>query len=227
MSAHHPLRDEAIEVIRSHLATHGNSNWKPIFDRYEAKVHKATLWSWIRLVRQVDGEPIPKGHLNAAAAAIAGRTQGLVEQERVELMRRGHGEIAKDIPVAPSPNYIARSGQAGLANLDFVIELQNLYYDGQLLRQYAMKRVKDPETGEETEQIKNPVAFEKSIARRASILETALKAMGEIWDLRMQQQFYEAIIEEIGLAAPDVQKKILERLAALNARTGMTMSMRV
>jgi hypothetical protein len=41
------------------------------------------------------------------------------------------------------------------------------------------------------------------------------------------QNFYETIIDEIGRESPECQRRIMERLAELNSRQGMTMSMRL
>ena len=144
-----------------------------------------------------------------------------------EAEENGTERIAKHLPAAPSPNYIARTGEAGMANLDFVAEIHKLYADATLLRTYAMKMRTDPATGEVTESINNPAAFDKSILRRASLIETAIKTVQEVWDLRQMQNFYQIVIEEIGEESPECQRRIMERLAALNARQGFTLSMKV
>ena len=110
--------------------------------------------------------------------------------------------------------------------LDFVAEIHALYADAQKLRAYALSLGKD-ENGETVEKIKNPAAFDKSIVRRASLLETAIKAVQEVWDLRTMQAFYETIIDEIGKESPEAQRRIMARLAELNSRQGFTMSMKL
>ncbi len=80
------------------------------------------------------------------------------------------------------------------------------------------------DAGETREHIKNPHAFDRSIQRRANLLETSISAVQQIWNLRTMQSFYEVVVQEIGKADPDTQKRILVRLAELNARTGMSLS---
>ena len=63
--------------------------------------------------------------------------------------------------------------------------------------------------------------------RRLNVIDTAIKAMGEIWNLRTMQDFYEVVVQEIGRADPETQQRIMQRLAALNAKTGMSMNMRI
>ena len=41
------------------------------------------------------------------------------------------------------------------------------------------------------------------------------------------QNFYQTVIEEIGRESPECQRRIMERLAELNSKQGMTMAMRV
>lgn len=220
----HPRKQEVFEAIQRHLATVGSNNWNVIIDRFKDVVHEQTLWRWIRQVKEGD---VPRTELINAKAKLVQRTKRLPNEREIEAYGNGTAPIARHIPAAPSPAYIARNGEAGLQNLDFVVEIQALYKDAQLLRAYSMTQRTDPESGEVTEAIKNPVMFDKSVARRATLLETAIRAVQEIWDLRTMQNFYEIVIEEIGRADPETQKRILERLAELNARQGMTMAFKV
>ena len=59
------------------------------------------------------------------------------------------------------------------------------------------------------------------IMPRCYQLETALRAAEAVWNLRRQQGFYDLVVQEIAAASPEVAQSIVERLAALDARTGM------
>jgi len=220
----HPRKLEVLEAIQRHLATVGSNNWNVIIDKFQDVVHEQTLWRWIREAKSAD---VPRPELITSRAKLVQKIKGATNDRETEAYATGTAPVAKHLPAAPSPAYIARTGEAGLQNIDFVMEIQVLYKDAQLLRAYAMKQRKDPETGEVSEAINNPVMFDKSIARRAGLLETAIRAVQEIWDLRQMQNFYETVLEEIGHADPETQKRIIDRLAALNSRTGMTMAFKV
>lgn len=214
------LRAAAILDIQKHLAEHGGKNWKDLIQKYvDQGVHEQTVWRWIRATRAKDA---PRVELVAAKARI----EGALDPEARGPLPPNAAELGRDLPVAPSPAYIAKHGERGMRNLDMLVELERLYQDGLLLRAYAMRIDRDPETGAETEKIKNPVIFEKQLQRRLNVLDTALKAMGEVWNLRQMQDFYEVVVQEIGRADPETQKRILQRLADLNARTGLSMAMR-
>ena len=206
------------------MATVGSTNWKDLFARFP-DVHEQNMWRWIRALKQAE---VSKPQLINAKAKLVQKIKkiGGTDRQR-EAEEAGVEKIARHLPAAPSPNYIARTGEAGMANLDFVAEIHALYADAHKLRAYAMKNRVDADTGEVTEVINNPAAFDKSIVRRASLLETAIKAVQEVWDLRTMQNFYQTVIEEIGRESPECQRRIMERLAELNGRTGMTMAMRV
>lgn len=206
------------------MASVGSTNWKDLMEKFP-EVHDQTKWRWLRQAKEAD---VSKPQLINAKARLVQRVKkiGGTDRQR-EAEADGTERIAKHLPAAPSPNYIARTGEAGLGNLDFVAEIHALYADAQMLRAFAMATRTDAETGEQVEVIKNPNAFDKSILRRAGLLETAIKAVQEVWDLRQMQNFYQTIIEEIGEESPECQRRILERLAALNARQGMTLSMKV
>ncbi len=210
--------------VANHLATVGANNWNAVLDKHP-DIPISTKWRWIRSAKEAD---VPRPELINAKAKLVQKVKKLPKDaRRVEAEDSGTQKIARHLPAAPSPAYIAKHGEAGLQNLDFVAEIHALYADAQKLRAYAMKNRVDADTGEVTEVINNPAAFDKSIVRRASLLETAIKAVQEVWDLRTMQNFYETIIDEIGKESPECQRRIMERLAELNGRTGMTLSMRV
>lgn len=215
---------EFIAAVQQHLATVGANNWNVVLHAFP-DIPQPTMWRWIRAAKEAD---VPKPQLINAKAKLVQKVKkaGGTDRQR-EARENGTEAIAKHLPAAPSPAYIARAGETGLQNLDFVAEIHALYADARMLRAYAMKTRPDPVTGEQVEVINNPAAFDKSIVRRAGLLETAIKAVQEVWDLRQMQAFYETVIEEIGRESPEVQKRIMVRLSELNNRTGMTLSMRV
>ena len=205
------------------MASVGSTNWKDLMGKFP-EVHEQTKWRWLRQAKEAD---VSKPQLVNAKAKLVQKIKkiGGTDRQR-EAEEAGVEKIARHLPAAPSPNYIARTGEAGMANLDFVAEIHALYADAQKLRAYAMKTKVDAD-GEVTEVINNPAAFDKSILRRASLIETAIKTVQEVWDLRQMQNFYQIVIEEIGEESPECQRRIMERLAALNARQGFTLSMKV
>lgn len=205
------------------MASVGSTNWKDLMEKFP-EVHEQTKWRWLRQAKEAD---VSKPQLVNAKAKLVQKIKkiGGTDRQR-EAEEAGVEKIARHLPAAPSPNYIARTGEAGMANLDFVAEIHALYADAQKLRAYAMKTKVDAD-GEVTEVINNPAAFDKSILRRASLIETAIKTVQEVWDLRQMQNFYQIVIEEIGEESPECQRRIMERLAALNARQGFTLSMKV
>lgn len=222
--AENPHKAAFIAAVTQHLATVGANNWNVVLDQFP-EVPAPTAWRWIRLTKEAD---VPKPQLINAKARLVQKVKKAGGTDRQREARANKTEpIAKHLPAAPSPAYIARTGETGLQNLDFVAEIHALYADASMLRAYAMKDRTDPETGEVREVINNPAAFDKSIVRRAGLLETAIKTVQEVWDLRQMQAFYETVIEEIGRESPDTQRRIMERLAALNSKVGFTMSMRV
>lgn len=223
--AKHPQYDAFIAAAHAHMAKHGQKDWKVLLDQFP-DVHDQSKWRWIRAAR--NSTPAPeiisdaRDKLVASVRKFPGTQRGAQFAEK-HLVPDVAPSIAADLPAAPSPAYIARTGDEGLRTIDFVAEIQNLYRDATMLRTYSVKERPDPETGEIREVINNPAAFDKSIARRADLLETAIRAVQEVWDLRTMQQFYETVIEEIGQESPECQRRIMVRLAELNQRNGMTL----
>lgn len=214
---------EFFAAVKRHMATVGSTNWNDVLDQFE-DIPISTRWRWIREVKGADPS---RPELVNAKAKIAQKIKKVGQTDRFKEMKAsGTQPIAEHLPAAPSPNYIARTGEQGMQNLDFVAEIHQLYADAQMLRAYGIK-MKPNENGEMVEAIHNPAAFDKSIVRRASLLETAIKAVQEVWDLRTMQNFYQTIIEEIGKESPETQRRIMERLAALNAKQGFTLAMKL
>lgn len=221
--AEHPRKAEFLAAVARHLATVGANNWNAVLDEFP-DIQVSSKWRWIRAAKAAD---VPKPQLINARAKLIQKVKKLPPDARtIEARENGTERIAKHLPASPRPEYIARTGEAGMQTLDFVAEIHTLYSDANKLRAYALSIGKD-ENGETVEKIKNPAAFDKSIVRRANLLETAIKAVQEVWDLRTMQAFYETIIEEIGKESPEAQRRIMARLAELNSKSGMTMSMRV
>lgn len=211
MAKPHPLHDQAIADIQQHLAKNGSKDWGALVAKYcdTGDVNKTTFWRWIAEAKEVGVTP---GILTTAKAKI-----------RQQLKR----DVSKHLPVAPSPNYVAQEGERAMANIDYAIEIKRLYGDANLLREYGMAAIKDDDGNIVGEKIKNPHVFERSIKARADLLDQGLRAISEIWELRRIQNFYQIVIETIGEESPECQKRILTRLAALNAQHGMTMDARV
>ena len=206
------------------MAKHGAKDWKLLLQQFP-DVHDQSKWRWIRQARN---ETPPKEVINDARDKLVQKVRKFPKTGRGEKLKgqldEAAAEIVDHLPAAPSPAFIAKSGDAGLRTIDFVAEIHSLYADAKMLRAFAVKAKQDPDTGEVREHIQNPAAFDKSIARRADLLETAIHAVQQVWDLRTMQNFYETVIEEIGKESPDCQHRIMTRLAELNARSGMTMA---
>lgn len=221
--ADHPQKHLFLAACQRHLATVGSNNWNKVLDAFP-DVQVSSAWRWIKQAKAAD---VPRPELINARAKLVQKVKKIATNDRTIEARANKTEhIARHIPAAPSPTYIARTGEAGLQALDFVAEIHKLYSDASMLRTFSMIVGKD-EAGNETEKIKNPAMFDKSIARRAGLLETAIKAVQEVWDLRQMQNFYQLIIEEIGMESPEAQRRIMVRLAELNSKSGMTLAMKI
>ena len=219
-------REEFFRVAQEHLRANGSQEWGLVFKPFtDAGIPEATLWRWLRMAKTAD---LPQADIINAKARVMQAVKKVSRDDRSQAAHQnGTFKIAKHLPAAPSPSYIARTGERGMAQIDFVAEIHELYADAKKLRAFAVSVVQDAETGDDVEKIKNPAVFDKSIARRADLLETAIKAVQEVWDLRMMQNFYETIIDEIGHESPECQQRIMQRLAELNKQQGFTHYLKV
>ena len=213
-----PRQLEVKDAIRKHLASAGSAGWQVVLDQFP-DVSPSSIWRWIREAKK--GDP-GKVEIVNARSKINAAIKNVRNDRVVEMREKGTEKIARQIPAGPSPAYVAKNGEAAIQQLDFAAEIHALYADAMMLREASVKRGDDGK-----EAIKNPMMFERQIARRTSLIETGIRTIQELWDLRTMQAFYETIIDEIGAESPECQRRIMARLQALNARQGMTMFMRV
>ena len=125
------------------------------------------------------------------------------------------------MPAAPTPAYLSGAGAKALQGIDYLAEVNALYVDAMMLRDFAVKAGTGAD-GQAIEVIKNPNIFERQIAGRLRIIEGAVSTMRELWDLQRMQSFYETIIDEVAKESPDCQRRIMDRLRVVNEQQGMT-----
>ena len=115
-----------------------------------------------------------------------------------------------------------RAGAGAAKNIDFLAAVYEIWADAERLREHAMGLDENSPDGK---CINDPKLFDASIHRRIEVMEAALRVMQEIWDLEYQQRFYDGITEIIVgelASVPEIQERVIRRLAELNKRRGMT-----
>lgn len=190
--------------MRKDFAADGKVNLPDIYAAFP-EIGRGAIWNWHK--RVIEQAPTNK-EIKAAYNAIEDR------------LANG---VAEHLPLV-SPGSVAKGGETALKQIDYAHELKRLWGDADKLRSFAIKVDENEPDGYK---IKNPVQFEKSMRVRMGLVESGLKLLQEVWDMRTMQMFYELIVDEIGKEDIEVQKRIIVRLAELNSRHGMTMSMRV
>lgn len=98
--------------------------------------------------------------------------------------------------------------------VELLTRLDVLFADSDLLRAYAASV--DPLT--KTVRIKSPNYFFNSIKMRRDLLETAIAALREVWDLKNMLDFYDAIVDEVAQESPECAARIMTRLNELNQK---------
>ena len=195
----HPRKAEALEAINAHLRDVGPRDW----GRLEAKFHdvpKATLWRWIKQVRDKAADAPSRQKLQAAS-------------KRVQKVVEGVREAGGVLPATPSPSYLAAKGAEAEASINFLGRINQLYTDAEKLRTYSLNADGN---------IRIPLFFLQSIKVRRDLLQTGLATLQEVYDLRQVQAMHDAIIEAVGEVSPEVQRRVIERLHKLNRERGIT-----
>jgi hypothetical protein len=133
--------------------------------------------------------------------------------KKVRQVVEGVKEAGGILPATPSPAYMASKGAEAEASINFLGRINNLYEDAEKLRAYSLNAEGN---------IKMPLFFSQSIKLRSDLLKTGIQTLQEIYDLRHMQGMYDAIVEAIGEASPDVQRHVIERLHRLNRERGIS-----
>ncbi len=196
---------DAIADIQRHIFNHGPTDFAKLREKYP--VSDATWFRWLRAAK--DQSPPPE-ILEAARQQLAERAASLSPEETT-------AAASAALTVAPAPEYIARSGPAGMENLNLLERLNQLYADAEMLRAYSLNS-----KGE----IRMPMWFSNSVNLRDSLIGKAIKAVREVWDLTRQMEFCDSVLDEIQAESPACAARIVARLERLNAERGFTLNAR-
>lgn len=196
-----PWKATAVEAINSHLRDCGPVEWERVASKFP-DVPKATLWRWIKELRDKASDSPSRQKLQAASKKV----RKVVEDVRA---------VGGMLPAAPSPSYLAEKGAEGEANMNFLGRLNQLYEEGEKLRDFACNS---------DGKIRIPLFYQSSINIRRNLLQTSLDVMQQVYDLRRMEAFYEAVTEEVGSVSPEAQRKIMDRLRRLDRERGITIN---
>lgn len=217
------LKDRILAEIAAHIRVYGRGKWDrvrehpdfaPVIGKAAGPAGRRKFYRWVDLVCA----GIPSAERYGWDVARKEATANLSDAQK-----RAMVAAQKNIPAAPSPSYLVRKGADADNSINFLTVIHDLMRDVDKLR--AMSVRADP-NAPDGESVRNPMIFGQQIDKRLRIMETALKVMQEIWDLQYQQRFYDEItsiiVEEL-VGVPEIQERVIRRLADLNNRRGMTM----
>jgi hypothetical protein len=207
------LRSQVRAEVEVYLLENGpESVTSVMLEKFTGEATNKCLKDMVRGI--VDDPPSPEA-LEAARQRIQARIDGGRTYRQIEARANGTEHIARHLPAAPSPAYIAKVGAPELDKLDIFVELNKLFRDANMLRDSAVKPQPDG-----TEKVSNARVFDRSISRRVEILATSIATRKELWDLQRMEAFYSTIIETIAGESPEVAQKIQKRLAEMNMHIG-------
>lgn len=97
--------------------------------------------------------------------------------------------------------------------VNYLGEVASLLADCERIRKYAMRI--NRKSGEE--EIFNPMLFEKAVARRQSILASAVKLHRDLWNDAAQQEFYRLMVQTIAQESPETAHRLIAALRQINS----------
>ncbi len=193
------------EAIAEHMAKHKSGGgpicWKAIRASHP-NIKEQSLHRFIRAFRESPDS------IKEAISAIQKRKPRKPLKKHVD-------DIVSNLPVAPSPAYVTHHGET---NLDLLGKWKSIYarLEDMIQRQYR-----------EDGSIKNPKVVNASIANEIKMLDTALRAIDQVWNLKQQQFYFDLVFAAIMEESPECMVKIRDRLAVANAKYGISIDTRV
>jgi hypothetical protein len=97
--------------------------------------------------------------------------------------------------------------------VNYLGEVAALLADCERIRQYAMRLSKRTNELE----IFNPMLFEKAVARRQSILASAVKLHRDLWNDHSQTEFYRLMVQTIAQESPATAHRLIAELRKINS----------
>lgn len=184
---------EALEkAIAEHIVKNGIGNWGVIRAQFP-DVKDATFWRSVKKFKD-------------SASQLAPEAKKVLK----EVQR------AKDhLPMSMAPGTVIEHGTKKVsANIDYLVQLEEAVRVADVLRDYSMSA--------DGSKVRIPAFLRDSAKLRLDVVKSAVSAMSFLADVRRMETFFTAVMEEVGNVSPEAQRKIMDRLQALNREYGMT-----
>lgn len=117
-------------------------------------------------------------------------------------------EVRRSIPQPEA--LVADPVPATRRALDFWAMLDELEHDARLMRNFALARGADG-----TVKVRVPFALRDAHRMRCDLIRLALAQAETAWNVERAQNFFDAVIDAVGADSPECQRRIMERLRAM------------
>ena len=214
------LKQQILAAIAEHIRRYGRHQWdlvreKPQFaaviGKQAGKSAGRKFFRWADAV----SKPTPPDKTRPHEGREVANEAMEVAERRARLVTDQH------LPAAPLPGYFLRAGADAERNFDLLTVLNQTCADAERLRDHAMRADEAAPGGAI---IVNEKAFDASIRRRLELIETAVSLRREIYDLEHYERFYRTlgiIVTEELAGVPEIQERVLRRLAEFSRAQGM------
>lgn len=100
--------------------------------------------------------------------------------------------------------------------LDFWAMLDELEHDARLMRDFALNRGADGAL-----KVRVPFALRDAHRMRCDLIRLALAQAETAWSVERTQNFFDAVIDAVGTESPECQRRIMERLRAMQGEAAI------
>lgn len=187
-------------ALLAHVSEHGMAKWALVRAQFP-EVSESTFWRSVSKYKK-------------GATGTMGRQ---AQKETQKVIREIHR--ARDyLPAPVAPGTVIEHGVNNVrAAIDYLEQLGESLKVADQLRDASLTKDAEGHT-----KVRSAKILRDSARIRLDTVKAAASAMAFLADVKRMEQFFQAVIDEVGQIAPETQVAILDRLQALNQSYGMT-----
>ena len=185
-------KQELETAITEHLIANGSTDWSGVQERFPS-VPRATFFRAIKKCKESMG-------LTGKAVKVA------------KAVKKAKAELPADMPVPAFVKARDISPGKAAATVDYLAQINEALSVADLLRDYS----KNDKGG-----VKIPAFLRDSARLRLDSIKAGVAAAAFLADVRRMEEFYQAVVEEIGKESPEMQLRVLKRLHEIGQKHGI------
>lgn len=184
-------------TVAEHLLSNGSADWSAVRAAFP-EVSDSTFWRVVRSQKKEHG--LGAGDAKAKAVKVA------------KAVKKAREELPAEMVVPAYVRSRNTTPEKAAATVDYLAQINEALSVADLLRDYS----KNDKGG-----VKIPAFLRDSARLRLDSIKAGVAAAAFLADVRRMEEFYQAVVEEIGKESPEMQLRVLKRLHEIGQKHGI------